>query len=57
MILNYIKGCTADNLTIDRLSALTQIAVSELSDLLFDLEELHAVRRLPGNRYATDTRL
>lgn len=44
----------ADNLTIDRLSALTQMAVSELSDLLFDLEELHAVRRLPGNRYATD---
>lgn len=49
--------CQADNLTIDRLSALTQIAVSELSDLLFDLEELHAVRRLPGNRYAADTRL
>ena len=44
----------ADNLTIDRLSVLTQMAVSELSDLLFDLEELHAVRRLPGNRYATD---
>ena len=49
--------CQADNLTIDRLSALTQIAVSELSDLLFDLEEMHAVRRLPGNRYAADTRL
>lgn len=49
--------CQADNLTIDRLSALTQIAVSELSDLLFDLEELHVVRRLPGNRYAADTRL
>ena len=48
-VLEALRG--ADGLTIDRLSLMTQIPVSALSDLLFDLEDLQAVRRMPGNRY------
>ena len=48
-VLEVLRG--TDGLTIDRLALLTQIPVSVLSDLLFDLEDLQAVRRMPGNRY------
>lgn len=48
-VLEALRG--TDGLTIDRLALLTQIPVSALSDLLFDLEDLKAVRRMPGNRY------
>ena len=48
-VLEALRG--TDGLTIDRLALLTQIPVSALSDLLFDLEDLQAVRRMPGNRY------
>lgn len=40
-----------EDLSADRLSALTGIAVPQLADMLFDLEDLSVVKRLPGNRY------
>ena len=41
----------SDECTLDRLAFLTQIPLTELTDHLFDLEDLHAVKQLPGNRY------
>lgn len=40
-----------DNLSVDRLSLLTRYSVSQLTDLLFDLEDLNLVKLMPGNRY------
>lgn len=40
-----------EGLTIDRLSLLTHFTVAQLNDMLFDLEEMDVVKRLPGNRY------
>lgn len=40
-----------DDMTLDQLSAKTQLSVSVLVDVLFDLEDLGLVKRLPGNRY------
>lgn len=42
---------TADEFTLDQLSAATTYSISQLSDLLFDLEDAAAVKRMPGNRY------
>ena len=41
----------ADDCTLDRLSQATGFTVSELTDLLFDLEDESLVKHLPGNRY------
>lgn len=41
---------TADDLSADRLSVLTGIPVARLSDLLYDLEEMQVIKRMPGNR-------
>lgn len=38
-------------LTVDQLSVRTRLSVSQLTDMLFDLEDLGVVKRLPGNRY------
>lgn len=43
-----------DALTVDHLSAATSFSLTKLSDLLFDLEEMQVVKRLPGNRYRTN---
>lgn len=40
-----------DDFTLDRLSQETGFTVSELTDLLFDLEDESLVKHLPGNRY------
>lgn len=40
-----------DGLSADQLSMLTGISVARLSDILFDLEDLHAVKRMAGNRF------
>lgn len=40
-----------DDLSADRLAALVEMPISHLSDILFDLEDLHAVKRMPGNRF------
>lgn len=40
-----------DDCTLDRLSQETGFTVSELTDLLFDLEDERLVKHLPGNRY------
>lgn len=42
---------TADELTLDQLSSATSYSISQLTDLLFDLEDAAAVKRMPGNRY------
>ena len=41
----------SDECSLDRLALLTQIPLAELTDHLFDLEDLRAVKQLPGNRY------
>lgn len=41
----------ADDCTLDQLSKETGLTVSELSDILFDLEDENLVKHLPGNRY------
>lgn len=41
----------ADDLSADRLSVLTGLPVAKLSDILFDLEDLQAVKRMAGNRF------
>lgn len=40
-----------DSLSVDNLSLQTHFSVSQLTDLLFDLEDLNLVKLLPGNRY------
>lgn len=40
-----------DDCTLDRLSQATDFTVSELTDILFDLEDENLVKHLPGNRY------
>lgn len=40
-----------DALSLDHLVAATPFTLAQLSDLLFDLEDQGAVKRLPGNRY------
>ncbi len=42
---------TADEFTLDQLVSLTRLSVSHLTDMLFDLEDAAAVKRMPGNRY------
>lgn len=42
---------SSDTLSLDDLSAHTGFPVTKLSSLLFDLEDLEAVTRLPGNRF------
>lgn len=41
----------AEEFTLDRLSEQTKMSISELSDILFDLEDAQVVKRMPGNRY------
>lgn len=41
----------SDGLSADRLSLLTGMPVASLSDILFDLEEMNAVKRMAGNRF------
>ncbi len=41
----------ADSLSLDQMAARADMRISQLTDILFDLEELDAVKRLPGNRY------
>lgn len=48
-VLNALRQ--ADDVATDRLALLTHMPVAQLSDILFDLEDLHAVKRMPGNRY------
>lgn len=48
-ILNFMQK--VDDITLDQLSTATSFPISQLTDLLFDLEEAAAVKRLPGNRY------
>ena len=40
-----------DELSVDQLSLQTGLAVSRINDLLFDLEDMKEVKRMPGNRY------
>lgn len=48
-VLDALNG--VDELSLDRLALVTQIPVAALSDLLFDLEDLQAIKRMPGNRF------
>lgn len=48
-VVEALRG--VDDLTADKLSVMTGIAVPQLSDLLFDLEEANAIKRVPGNRF------
>ncbi len=41
----------ADSLSLDQLAARAYMRIAQLTDILFDLEEADAVKRLPGNRY------
>lgn len=41
----------ADELSVDQLSLRTGLSVSRVNDLLFDLEDMKEVKRVPGNRY------
>lgn len=40
-----------DGLSMDALALQTGFTVAQLADLLFDLEEMGSVKRMPGNRY------
>ena len=42
---------TADSLSSDQISYQTGLAPAALTDVLFDLEDLNAIKRLPGNRF------
>ena len=42
---------TNDELSVDQISQRTALAVSRVNDLLFDLEDMKEVKRMPGNRY------
>lgn len=48
-ILEALDG--ADDLSLDQLGRHTGLSVARLSDLLFDLEDCQAVKRMPGNRF------
>lgn len=48
-VLNAFEGI--DPMPLDALSRKTGMSVVKLSDLLFDLEDMQAVKRLPGNRF------
>lgn len=41
----------ADSLSLDQMAARAYMRIAQLTDILFDLEEADAVKRLPGNRY------
>lgn len=40
-----------EGLTVDQLAVRTRLSVPQLNDMLFDLEDMDVVKRLPGNRY------
>ena len=48
-VLGALRG--ADDMSIDQLSQVLQMSLSQLTDILFDLEDKDAVKRMPGNRY------
>lgn len=48
-VLGALRG--ADDMSIDQLSQALQMSLSQLTDILFDLEDKDAVKRMPGNRY------
>lgn len=48
-VLNAFES--SDSLSLDQLAAQTGFNVTQISSLLFDLEDLGAVCRLPGNRF------
>lgn len=41
----------ADSVSIDQIVQRTQLKLAQVTDLLFDLEEMSIAKRLPGNRY------
>ena len=41
----------ADAVSIDQIAQRTQLSISQVTDLLFDLEDMSVAKRLPGNRY------
>lgn len=48
-VLSALEG--RDDMSIDQMAVATGLSVSRLSDILFDLEDLDAVRKMRGNRY------
>lgn len=48
-VLEALRG--ADDMSIDQLSQVVQMPLSQITDILFDLEDKDAVKRMPGNRY------
>lgn len=48
-MLEALRG--ADDMSIDQLSQVVQMPLLQITDVLFDLEDKDAVKRMPGNRY------
>lgn len=48
-VMDALQG--QDGLSVDQLSMQTGMPVSRINDLLFDLEDMKEVKRMPGNRY------
>ena len=51
MLVTGVQTCALPIFSVDNLSLQTHFSVSQLTDLLFDLEDLNLVKLLPGNRY------
>lgn len=48
-VVEALRG--SDGLTLNQIVGVTGLAISQLTDIFFDLEDLDVVRKLPGNRY------